>query len=78
MWTAADLEVPANKTGENIMEEVMMTIKDVAQFLQISERSAHSFVHNKNFDGLFYIGRSVRISKNKLLDYIQSNLEYRV
>lgn len=60
------------------MEEVMMTVKEVADFLKISERSAHTFIHNKNFDGLFYIGRSVRISKNKLLDYIQSNLEYRV
>ena len=60
------------------MEDAMMTIDDVADFLKISKRSAHTFVHNKNFDGLLYIGRNVRISKKKLLKYIEDNLIYKV
>ena len=55
----------------------MMTVKEVASFLKVSLRTAHKFIHNKNFDGLLYIGRSVRVSKNKLLEYIDDNLEFR-
>lgn len=57
--------------------EELMTVKEVADFLKVSLRTAHKFIHNKNFDGLLYIGRSVRISKNKLLEYIDRNLEFR-
>ena len=55
-----------------------MTTKDVADFLKVSLRTAHKFIHNKDFDGLLYIGRTVRISKKKLLEYIDKNLEYRI
>lgn len=58
-------------------EDILMTTQDVADFLKVSLRTAHSFIHNKNFDGLLYIGRSVRISKNKLMEYINKNLEFR-
>lgn len=54
-----------------------MTIKEVAEFLKVSIRTAHSFIHNKDFDGLLYIGRSVRVSKKKLIEYINKQLEYR-
>lgn len=60
------------------MEDTLLTRQEVAAFLKISLRSADTFIHNKNFDGLIYIGRSVRISKKKLLKYIDSKLEYRV
>lgn len=33
---------------------------------------------NKDFDGLLYIGRSVRISKKKLQQYIQNHLQYKL
>ena len=43
------------------MEEVMMTVKEVADFLKISERSAHTFIHNKNFIDT----KSVKSVKNR-------------
>ncbi len=55
-----------------------MTRQEVADFLKVSLRTADSFIHDKGFDGLLYIGRAVRISKNKLLKYIENNLEYRI
>lgn len=61
----------------NKPQDELMTVKDVAEFLKVSMRTAHKFIHNKNFDGLLYIGRAVRISKNKLLEYIEKNLEFR-
>ena len=60
------------------MEDVLMTTKEVADFLKVSLRTAHSFIHNKDFDGLLYVGRSVRISRKKLLKYIDDHLEYRI
>ena len=60
------------------MEDIMMTVDDVAKLLKISKRSAHTFVHNKNFNGLLYIGRNARISKNKLLKYIEDKLIYKL
>ena len=59
------------------MEDILMTRQEVADFLKVSLRTADDFIHNKDFDGLLYIGRSVRISKRKLLEYIEQNLEYR-
>ncbi len=60
------------------MEEILMTRQEVADFLKVSLRTADTFIHDKNFDGLLYIGRAVRISKRKLLQYIENNLEYRM
>ena len=60
------------------MEDVLMTRQEVADFLKVSLRTADSFIHNKNFTGLFYIGRSVRVSKNALLKYIEDNLRFKV
>ena len=60
------------------MEDVLMTRKEVADFLKVSLRTADSFIHDKNFDGLLYIGKSVRISRKKLLKYVEDNLEYRI
>ena len=57
--------------------DILMTTQDVADYLKVSLRTAHNFIHNKNFDGLLYIGRSVRISKRKLIEYINNNLEFR-
>lgn len=57
--------------------DILMTRKEVAKFLKVSLRTADEFIHNRNFDGLIYIGRSVRISKKKLLEYIENHLEYR-
>ena len=60
------------------MDDILMTRQDVADFLKVSLRTADSFIHNKDFDGLLYIGRNVRISKNALLKYIQENLQYKI
>lgn len=55
-----------------------MTRQEVADFLKVSLRTADSFIHNKDFGGLIYIGRSVRISKNKLLEYVEQHLQYKI
>lgn len=60
------------------MEDVLMTRQEVADFLKVSLRTADSFIHNKKFAGLFYIGRSVRVSRNALLKYIEDNLQYKI
>ena len=61
-----------------LTEDVLMTRQDVADFLRVSLRTADNFIHNKDFSGLFYIGRSVRVSKNALLKYIEDNLQYKL
>ncbi|MBE7018421.1 MAG: helix-turn-helix domain-containing protein [Ruminococcaceae bacterium] len=60
------------------MEDVLLTRQEVADYLKVSLKTADEFIHNKDFDGLLYLGRSVRISKNRLLEYIQQRLEYRM
>lgn len=55
-----------------------MTRQEVADFLKVSLRTADTFIHNKNFMGLIYIGRSVRVSKKALLEYIEENLQYKI
>ena len=60
-----------------VVEDEMMTRQEVADFLKVSLRTADSFIHNGKFDGLLYIGKSVRVSKNKLMKYIQNNLQFK-
>lgn len=60
------------------MEDVLLTRQEVADYLKVSLKTADEFIHNKDFDGLLYLGRNVRISKNRLLEYIQQRLEYRM
>lgn len=60
------------------MEDELMTRQDVADFLKVSLRTADTFIHNKDFTGLIYIGRNVRISKKILLEYISNNLQYKI
>ena len=56
-----------------------MTRQEVADFLKVSLRTADTFIHNKDFDGLIYLTkRSVRISRNKLLEYIKNNLQSKI
>ena len=60
------------------MEDELLTRQDVADFLKVSLRTADTFIHKKDFTGLIYIGRSVRVSKNALLKYIENNLQYKI
>ena len=73
----AQTEVVLEVQERDDMNDILMTTQEVADFLKVSLRTAHTFIHNKNFDGLLYIGRSVRISKRKLIEYINNNLEFR-
>lgn len=59
-------------------EDKLLTRQDVADLLQVSLRTVDTLIHNKEFDGLFYIGRSVRISRSKLLSYINDHLQYKI
>ena len=52
------------------IEDELMTRQDVADFLKVSLRTADTFIHNKDFDGLVRIGRSVRVLKSKLIKYL--------
>lgn len=49
-----------------------MTRQDVADFLKVSLRTADTFIHNKDFDGLVRVGRNVRVLKSKLIKYLES------
>lgn len=59
-------------------EDELLTRQDVADFLKVSLRTADTFIHQKDFEGLLYIGRSVRISKKYLVDYINQHLQYQM
>ena len=59
------------------MGEELMTRQEVAEFLKVSQKTADKFIHNKNFDGLLYLGKTVRISKKKFLKYVEKNLQYK-
>lgn len=60
------------------IEDTLMTRQDVADYLKVSLRTADSFIHRKDFTGLIYIGRNVRISKKILLEYINNHLQYKI
>ena len=55
-----------------------LTRQDVANYLQVSLRTADKLIHNKNFVGLVYFGRAVRISKAALDEYLKNHTEYRL
>lgn len=54
-----------------------MTRQEVADFLKVSQKTADKFIHNKNFGGLLYLGKSVRISKKEFMKYIEKNMQYK-
>ena len=60
------------------MEDELLTRQDVADFLKVSLRTADTFIHQKDFEGLLYIGRSVRISKKYLINYVNQHLQYQI
>lgn len=60
------------------MEDTLLTRQEVAEILKVSLRSADTFIHQKDFEGLLYVGRSVRISKKYLMDYISKHLQYQI
>ncbi|MCH5211171.1 MAG: helix-turn-helix domain-containing protein [Oscillospiraceae bacterium] len=68
---AAPGDVKDDRTGE------WLTRKDVADYLKISLRSADTLIHNKDFDGLVYFGRSVRVSKKVLDKHLDDRREFR-
>lgn len=51
-----------------------MTRKEVADYLKIGLTSADKLINDKKFDGKIKIGRRVLISKEKLDDYIESQM----
>ena len=61
-----------------MVEDELLTRQDVADFLKVSLRTADTFIHQKNFEGLLYIGRNVRISKKYLVEYINQHLQYQI
>ena len=61
-----------------MVEDELLTRQDVADFLKVSLRTADTFIHQKDFEGLLYIGRSVRISKKYLENYVNSHLQYQM
>ena len=54
------------------MEDELMTRQDVADFLKVSLRTADTFIHQKDFEGLVRVGRNVRVLKSKLIKYLKS------
>ena len=52
------------------IEDELMTRQDVADFLKVSLRTADTFIHSKDFNGVVRIGRSVRVLKSKLVKYL--------
>ena len=56
----------------------LLTRQEVADYLKVSQNTADKFIHNKNFNGLVYIGRNVRILKSKLIEYIESKRQYKI
>ena len=55
-----------------MVEDELLTRQDVADFLKVSLRTADTFIHNQDFDGLVRVGRSVRVLKSKLIKYLES------
>ncbi len=58
------------------MNDTLLTRQEVADLLRVSLRTADTFIHQKDFKGILYIGRNVRVSKNYLMNYISKNLQY--
>lgn len=56
----------------NVNCDELLTRQEVADYLKVSLRTADSFIHRKDFNGLVRIGRNVRVSKLKLLKYINN------
>ena len=52
------------------MKDELMTREEAAKYLNVSLRTVDTLIHNKNFVGLIYFGKCVRISKRVLLKYI--------
>ena len=57
------------------MKDVLLTRKEVANYLHVCMRTADRYIYNKDFDGVVRIGRRVLISKNKLEKYIEDRHE---
>ena len=55
-----------------------LTRQDVADYLQLSLPTVDKLIHNKDFVGLRYFGRHVRINKTMLEQYLISTTEYRL
>lgn len=54
------------------VNDILMTRQEVADYLKVSLRTADTFIHRKDFDGLIRIGRNVRISKERLIKYLRN------
>ena len=65
------------QTTEPVPDDIM-TRQEVADYLKVSLPTADKFIHQKDFEGLLYIGRSVRVSRLYLKQYVQDHLQYKI
>lgn len=56
-----------------IIDEIM-TVKEVSDFLKICRVNSYNLFNKSDFP-CFFIGRSMRVKKQDLLDYIDKNMK---
>ncbi|MFL0250126.1 helix-turn-helix domain-containing protein [Clostridium neuense] len=55
-------------------DDEVLTVKEVASFLKICRVNAYNLFNEKNFPCI-YIGKSKRVQKSDLINYINNNLK---
>lgn len=52
-----------------------LTVADLAKVLSISRNAAYALVHDPNFTPVFYMGRKLLISRDRLLEWISDQYQ---
>lgn len=59
---------------QNLSSKEILSVMEVANFLNISRPKAYELVNSKGFPS-FRIGKSIRIYKTKLISWIEENIK---
>ncbi len=71
---ALSITMKQKKEGITI-NTILMSRKEVAEYLGVCQKTADNYIKSKDFDGIIRIGRRVLVSKEKLDKYIRDRYE---
>lgn len=54
----------------------LLTRKEVADYLRISQRTADKIIHDKNFQGVVKIGSRIFVPEDYLESWIRNKMEF--